>query len=311
MIWGVWDMVKIANTYVSLLITVCCLILWPLTAEAQKTAWEKYQRAGVEAYKQGRYAEAEQQFTLALEEAERLGFPDQRLTVTLTSLAMLYSAQNQPDKAEPLYQRILTIREKTLGPEHLEVAACLDNLAEVYEAQGQYTRAEPFYQRALTIREKALKPTHPGIASSLDNLAGIYEQFGRKFLVGMAATTPAASAWDLLKSAEAFDKDNVFRQDIESRLGQIATKAALGFVGAKNYFKALQAVKLAEQSGATASTRIVRDKIEEFAGELYSQAVAEIDVKPKEAKAKLQQIKGLVDAKNPWAVKATKLLDAP
>ena len=127
-------------------------MLWPLTAEAQKTSWEKYQRAGVQAYKQGHYAEAEQQLTTALEEAERLGFPDQRLTVTLTSLAMLYSAQNQPDRAEPLYQRLLMLRETTLGPDHLEVAASLDDLAEVYEAQGQYSRADPLYQRALTIR---------------------------------------------------------------------------------------------------------------------------------------------------------------
>ena len=65
-------MVRTINTCVQLLIPVCCLMLWPLTADAQKTSWEKYQRAGVQAYKQGRYAEAEQQFTTALEEAERL-----------------------------------------------------------------------------------------------------------------------------------------------------------------------------------------------------------------------------------------------
>ena len=145
-------MIGPSNARVWLLILVECLTLWPYSASAQKTEWEKYQRAGVQAYKQGSYAEAEQQLTAALEEAERLGLSDQHLTIPLTTLALVYSAQNQPDKAEPLYQRILTIREKTLGPDHLEVAACLDNLAEVYQAQGQYSQAEPFYQRALTIR---------------------------------------------------------------------------------------------------------------------------------------------------------------
>jgi tetratricopeptide (TPR) repeat protein len=110
----------------------------------------------IQAYKQGLYAEAEQQLIAALEEAERLGLPDQRLIVPLTTLALVYSAQDQPEKAEPLYQRLLLLRETALGPDHLEVAACLDNLAEVYEAQGQYARAEPFYQRALSIREKVL-----------------------------------------------------------------------------------------------------------------------------------------------------------
>ena len=161
-----------------LLVLLGYLTLWVPLAGAQKTVGA-VSRAGVHAYKQGLYTEAEQQLTTALEEAERLGLPDQRLTVSLSILALVYSAQNQPEKAEPLYQRLLILRETTLGPDHLEVAACLDNLAEVYEAQGQYTRAEPFYQRALSIREKALRPTHPGIAASLHNLAGLYEAQGQ------------------------------------------------------------------------------------------------------------------------------------
>ena len=172
-------MIGTTNRCVWLLVLLGYLTLWVPLAGAQKTVWEQYQRAGVHAYKQGLYTEAEQQLTTALEEAERLGLPDQRLTVSLSILALVYSAQNQPEKAEPLYQRLLILRETTLGPDHLEVAACLDNLAEVYEAQGQYTRAEPFYQRALSIREKALRPTHPGIAASLHNLAGLYEAQGQ------------------------------------------------------------------------------------------------------------------------------------
>jgi tetratricopeptide (TPR) repeat protein len=79
-----------------------------------------------------------------------------RLTVPLITLALVYSTQNRPEKAELVYQCFLILCETALSPDHLAVAACLDNLAEVYEAQGQYTRAEPFYQRALGIREKAL-----------------------------------------------------------------------------------------------------------------------------------------------------------
>src|SRR4030095_4794099 len=113
-----------------------------------------YQRAGVQAYKQGLYAEAEQQLTAALEEAERMGLSERRLIVPLTTLAIVYSAQNQPAKAEPLYQRLLILRETALGPDHLEVAACLHNLAEVYEAQGQDTLADTFSHHAVSIRER-------------------------------------------------------------------------------------------------------------------------------------------------------------
>ena len=59
MIWSVRDRLRTTNTCVQLLVTVGCLMLWPLTADAQKTAWEQYQRAGGQAYKQGHYAEAE------------------------------------------------------------------------------------------------------------------------------------------------------------------------------------------------------------------------------------------------------------
>jgi Tetratricopeptide repeat len=40
-------------------------------------------------------------------------------------------------KAEPLYERALAIREKTLGPDHLDVRISLNNLAALYEAQDR------------------------------------------------------------------------------------------------------------------------------------------------------------------------------
>ena len=97
---------------------------------------------------------------------------------------MLYEAQGDYAKAEPLYQRALAIREKALGPDHPDIATSLNNLAELYMRQGDYAKAEPLYQRALAIREKALGPDHPDIATSLNNLALLYER---------RATTPRPS----------------------------------------------------------------------------------------------------------------------
>jgi CHAT domain-containing protein/Tfp pilus assembly protein PilF len=83
------------------------------------------------------------------------------------------------EEAIPLAQRVLAIREKALGPDHLKVAASLNNLAEVYREQRRYTDAEPLIKRALAIREKALAPGHPDIANSLNNLAETYKSQGR------------------------------------------------------------------------------------------------------------------------------------
>jgi tetratricopeptide (TPR) repeat protein len=81
-------------------------------------------------------------------------------------------------KALPLYQRVLEIHEKRLGPEHPEAAISLNNLAFVYERMGDYPKALPLYQRALEIHEKQLGPEHPDTATSLHNLAGLYESMG-------------------------------------------------------------------------------------------------------------------------------------
>ena len=87
--------------------------------------------------------------------------------------------QGRYSEAIPLAQRALAIREKTLGPDHLDVAASLDNLANVYQAQGRYAEAEPLHKRSLAIREKTLGPDHLDVAIALTNLALLCEALAR------------------------------------------------------------------------------------------------------------------------------------
>ena len=93
---------------------------------------------------------------------------------SLNNLADLYQAMGQYDKAEPLYQRSLKIREAKLGKDHPDVAASLNNLASLYKDMGQYEKAEPLLQRSLQIREDNLGKDHPDVAQSLDNLGTLY-----------------------------------------------------------------------------------------------------------------------------------------
>ena len=48
-------------------------------------------------------------------------------------------AQGKLVEAEPLYQRTLTILEKSLGPEHPNVATGLNNLAQLLQVRGSTT----------------------------------------------------------------------------------------------------------------------------------------------------------------------------
>ena len=56
--------------------------------------------------------------------------------------------------AFPLAVRVLRLKEKTLGPNHHEVAVALQTLAGLYEAVGDYKNALPYDIRAT----KILKP---------------------------------------------------------------------------------------------------------------------------------------------------------
>src|SRR5438445_648492 len=85
----------------------------------------------------------------------------------------LYNQGNYP-QATIIFSRALAIREKTLGPNHPDVAVSLNNLAALYRTQGQYAQAEPLYKRSLAIFEKALGPDHPDVAVTQNYLALLY-----------------------------------------------------------------------------------------------------------------------------------------
>jgi len=159
-----------------LLATIVIGLLLPTAAHADR--WEDLQRAAKSAYRQGDYNGAVINMRAALEEAERFGPEDPRLTVTLNNLAVLYWAQGNYGAAEPLYMRSLTIREKALGPDHPDVATSLNSLAVLYHSQGNYGAAEPLFKRSLAIREKALDPDHPDVAQSLESYAALMRKTG-------------------------------------------------------------------------------------------------------------------------------------
>jgi tetratricopeptide (TPR) repeat protein len=83
------------------------------------------------------------------------------------------------DEARSLLERALEIRERLLGTEHRDVAACIDILAGVYANRGEYVKAEPLYLRALAICEKALGKDHPDTATVTSNLGKLYHYQGK------------------------------------------------------------------------------------------------------------------------------------
>jgi len=87
--------------------------------------------------------------------------------------------QGKYNEAIPIAERVLEIRERLLGENHLNVASSMAWLAGLYSSQGRYSQAEPLYKQALEMRQKLLGTEHPSVASSLNNLAYLYSSQGR------------------------------------------------------------------------------------------------------------------------------------
>ena len=128
-------------------------------------------------YTQLAYAEAAAYYQQA---AKLVPTDEQSILAEYLNLeGLLWLDAGQYAKARTPLERALGIREKTLGPEHLDAATSFNNLALLYDHQGRYEQAEPLYQRALGILEKALGPEHSDVATSLNNLAMLYAAQGR------------------------------------------------------------------------------------------------------------------------------------
>lgn len=81
-------------------------------------------------------------------------------------------------EAQLYYERSLAIREKTLGPNHPEVASSLNDLGTLRRVMGDLIGARSYLERALAIRERILGPNHPHTASSLNKLGGLLNSVG-------------------------------------------------------------------------------------------------------------------------------------
>ena len=129
---------------------------------------------------QGKLAQAEEHYKAALAETEKPGlWPDREpYSSTALWLARFYVEHHRYSDAEPLFQRVVEIREAT-RPSDASLPHHLQELAKVCEAQEKFEVAEELYRRALKISEEMDQPKDFLIVRALDDLAGFCQARGR------------------------------------------------------------------------------------------------------------------------------------
>ena len=107
-------------------------------------------------------AEVELQLLETMKTAENLGEGNPLLMSSLYSLATFYEQQGELDKAEAQYKRALSIKEKTNGPNHPDVAIILNKYASLLRHAHRDEEADQFSRRASEIQAKQfLSPPPP------------------------------------------------------------------------------------------------------------------------------------------------------
>ena len=97
---------------------------------------------------------------LASEQEAKAGPHSPQLASTLTQLADLYFLAKDYSKAEPIYWRVLKIRQKSLGEHNPDTVATLEDMAQLYEIQDRYAEAQRFYQWATSAKKTAMLKEH-------------------------------------------------------------------------------------------------------------------------------------------------------
>jgi tetratricopeptide (TPR) repeat protein len=97
----------------------------------------------------------------------------------LNAAAELSYAFEEFQETGHLLEQVLTIQEKLLGPEHLDLAQTLNNLGVLRHTQGRQAEAEAYYLWALEICEAHRYPLNQDAVNLMQNYAAFLQEVGR------------------------------------------------------------------------------------------------------------------------------------
>jgi tetratricopeptide (TPR) repeat protein len=132
----------------------------------------------------GKYREAEALYKQAVKADEAKYGPDHpKVADDLNFLGKLYrDEQSFPiGRAEPIFQKILSTRQRNFGQNSPEAAQTLSDMALLYFYEKNYVGGGSFASRALPIQEKAFGPDSLEVSTTLNRLGLCQRDQGKLF----------------------------------------------------------------------------------------------------------------------------------
>ncbi|KAL5371985.1 hypothetical protein DPSP01_013848 [Paraphaeosphaeria sporulosa] len=125
--------------------------------------------------REGRWKEAELEYTKALRTSRKLSKVEDAETLTIISnIAVTHRAQGLWKKAEGLHEEVLGKRRRLLGPKHPQTLESMANLALTYWSQEKLDEAKELGLQVIKLRKRVLGEGHPDTLTSMANLTSVF-----------------------------------------------------------------------------------------------------------------------------------------
>jgi tetratricopeptide (TPR) repeat protein len=141
--------------------------------------WDHEIAVADDAFNDGNYVEAEQDYRRSLAIARQLHLGEKETATSLASVAQSLRYEKKYAEAEPLFRQALAIRERVLPPNHPRTTNTIEGLGVALAGQNRLDEAETYYLRALAIWDRTPEDNPCRHGSVLDELGKLYFRQGK------------------------------------------------------------------------------------------------------------------------------------
>ncbi|CAF4166637.1 unnamed protein product, partial [Adineta steineri] len=135
---------------------------------------EGWYRLGSILFKMGQFDKAEDVYQVLFDQTK-----DEKSKADIYhQLGWIKDSQGKYQEALTFYEKSLTIKQKTLPPNHPDLAKTHNNIGIVHYNMGNYPEALSSYKKALEIRQQSLPSHHSDLAKSYNNIGLVKDNMG-------------------------------------------------------------------------------------------------------------------------------------